>query len=64
MQMNQVLGWLCIVVGFVDVAVARLILTPRLPDPRTRGLVVAAVTFGGFMMIVMGGVFLFGIIPI
>ena len=57
---NNLIGWILVGCGLVDVATALLVVAPRVP-PERRRTVVAAVTASGALMVSLGGCFLGGV---
>jgi len=54
MDTNRIIGITLLVAGISDVAVAYLLLAPRLKDENTRGIVVTAVAGTGAAMAAAG----------
>ena len=62
MSQAHLLGGVLLLVGVLDVAVATLVIGPRIPDAARRRIVVGAVTAGGGLFVVLGVLFLAGIL--
>jgi hypothetical protein len=60
MDQRQIVGWVLIVSGLMDVAVALFVVGPRLPEAR-RGVVQKALFVGALVMFALGGSFLAGV---
>ena len=64
MTTNQLVGSILIGVGFLDMATGLLIIAPRMQDPEKKKIILMALGTGAFVMIVLGALFLLGVIPL
>ena len=64
MGTGGIVGLALISAGALDCVVAVALVGPRSPDARTRQVVVGAMVSGGVLMMLLGGAFMAGVIPL